>query len=71
MAVLNKETWTLYKCPSCGFVTSLSKTHHSVDYDGQVWPAITCPHKTGSGNQCMFEELISLEDWVPEAKGSA
>lgn len=71
MAILNKETWTMYKCPACGFVTSISREHHDVKYTGEVWPAVTCPHKTGSGNKCKFEELVSLEDWVPEAKGSA
>jgi len=65
------DVWALYKCPRCGFVTSLGKKVHDVYYDGTVTPAAACPHALGSGTRCAFSDSITLEEWIPEAKGSA
>lgn len=68
--VNNLEVWAMYKCPSCGALTTLGKRYHDVDYNGLVSPAVRCPHKNGD-NKCVFSDLLALEEWVPEAKGSA
>lgn len=71
MAVLNDETWTVYKCPGCGYATSLARERHSIHYDGNVDTTVTCPHTLPGGERCKFSDLVCLADWVPEAKGSA
>ncbi len=71
MAVLNSETWTVYKCPECGYITSLAKLFHVVNYNGEVSPHVSCPHKMPNGEQCKFTGVVRLANWVPEAKGSA
>lgn len=68
---ISEESWIIYKCPRCGFLTSVGKKFHDVDYYGAVKPRVNCPHKTGSGNRCEFNDVVGLEDWVPKAKGSA
>lgn len=68
--VKSQDLWAAYKCPSCGGVTSLSKMYHDVDYNGLVYPAVKCPHKIGV-DKCTFSDTVTLEEWVPEAKGSA
>ena len=65
------ETWIYFKCPSCGFLTTLGKKNHTVAYDGSVTPRVNCPHKTGSGRKCEFMDFINLENWIPESKGNA
>lgn len=69
--VVNEDVWVLYKCPKCGFVTSIGRSKHYVHYDGAVSPAVNCPHKVGGGGKCSFSEEINLEGWIPEAKGFA
>lgn len=65
------EVWAVFKCPQCGFVTSLSKKNHNIRYDGLVSPVTHCPHKLGSGGKCEFNADVTLDGWLPEAKGSA
>jgi hypothetical protein len=67
----DNDLWVVYKCPDCGFLTSLGKKFHQVNYNGEVYPNVTCPHKVGSGGKCSFSQTVALADWVPEAKGSA
>ena len=54
------------RCPTCKNLTTTTREHHSVDYDGNVEPAIKCPH-----DDCTFEDLVSLTDWMPEPAGRA
>jgi C4-type Zn-finger protein len=54
-----------YKCPKCGNLAKISKQNHQVDYFGTLTPAVMCPH------MCNFNDRIQLDEWVPEAKGSA
>lgn len=68
--VVNQDMWAVYKCPACGGVTTLGKKFHDVNYNGLVHPAVRCPHKVGA-DKCSFSDFLTLEEWVPEAKGSA
>ena len=65
------DVWALFKCPQCGFVTSLSRKNHAVYYDGTVTPNVSCPHKLSAGAKCEFSQDLTLDNWLPEAKGTA
>lgn len=64
-AVLDHDTWCYCKCPKCGKLTKIIRTHHDINYLGELYPKVTCPYK------CGFSGDMMLEEWIPEAKGSA
>lgn len=65
------DTWVIYKCPKCGFVTSLSRKYHNINYNGDVSPSVRCPHKLGGGSKCEFKGTVELEGWIPKSEGNA
>ena len=51
-------------CPGCGAKSALDRKVHKVDAFGRVEPGIHCP-------TCDYGDTVELEDWEPEAKGTA
>lgn len=65
LQVKDEEIICHYKCPKCGLLTKIARSNHTINIFGLLTPLVTCPHK------CTFSEQIQLDEWVPEAKGSA
>lgn len=53
------------RCPVCKQLTYVPRSFH-VSVWGEVTPEVACPNA-----RCSFIRLLTLADWVPEAKGSA
>jgi hypothetical protein len=68
----NDPDWLLavWYCPACGRKCGVSGEQHSIATNGDVTPALDCPHsvisKTDTSERCKFRgQLIRLEDWLP------
>lgn len=54
------------KCPSCNALIGVGRRTHTIDLDGNADIYCSCPMKP-----CVFSALFFMNDWVPEAEGSA
>lgn len=60
------QAWGAWRCPQCNRLSSIGRKIHAVNYTGHITPLSNCPHPG-----CGFSEDVTLEDWIPEAQGSA
>lgn len=54
-------------CPKCGTLALVLRNGHEVNWAGEVRPGVTCP----SAPECELAANITLDGWIPEAKGAA